>query len=166
MMAFCEIGGITQDVPATARGMDRRRHLTTNPRIVSRDIVSYRAARVAAGKPGRPKQKPTRIVADVVTQIIVLAGHRAHAPKAWHDDHGLASCAGSSSTPTVGSTSFAASRFAGKRRPDIHHAFLTLAATLICYSLWNHHCLVLFPSSKRFSGVHNGTLTFSAATRD
>ena len=95
-----------------------------------------------AGKVGRPKRKPAMVVADKAfddealrTLLRWLESSPCY-PNAEPMNMAWASGAGLSNAPSTGSISFDAYESRWDRRPEIHQAFLILAAAVICYRLW------------------------------
>jgi transposase len=95
-----------------------------------------------AGKVGRPKRKPAMIVADKafddesLRMLLRWLGIEPVLPKRGTDDHGLGVWRWFIERTISWLHQFRRLRIRWDRRPDIHQAFLTLAAAVICYRLW------------------------------
>ena len=95
-----------------------------------------------AGKPGRPKQKPDSIVADKafdgepLRETFRSLGIEPHIPKRGEDAHGLGTIRWFIERTFSWLHQFRRLRIRWDRKPEIHQAFLSLAAGLVCYRLW------------------------------
>jgi transposase len=95
-----------------------------------------------AGKVGRPKRKPAAIVADKgfddesLRGILRLLGIEPVLPKRGTDDHGLGVLRWFVERTISWLHQFRRLRIRWDRRPEIHQAFLSLAAAIICYRIW------------------------------
>jgi transposase len=95
-----------------------------------------------AGKPGRPKQKPDAIVADKafdgepLRAILRWLGIEPHIPRRGEDEHGLGTLRWFIERTLSWLHQFRRLRIRWDRKPEIHQAFLSLAAGLICYRHW------------------------------
>ena len=94
------------------------------------------------GKVGRPKQKPDRIVADKafddesLRMLVRWLGIEPVIPKRGTDENGLGKCNWFVERTISWLHQFRRLRIRWDRRPEIHQAFLTLAAAVICYRIW------------------------------
>ena len=94
------------------------------------------------GKPGRPKCKPKMVVADkafdceALRGILRWLGIQHVLPKRGEDEHGLGVWRWFVERTISWLHQFRRLRIRWDRRPEIHQAFLTLAATVICYRFW------------------------------
>jgi transposase len=95
-----------------------------------------------AGKPGRPKRKPAMLVADKafdcqpLRDILRWLGIEPILPARGDDEHGLGVWRWFVERTISWLHQFRRLRIRWDRRPEIHQAFLTLAATVICYRIW------------------------------
>jgi transposase len=95
-----------------------------------------------AGKPGRPKWKPEKIVADKafddesLRRILRWLGIEPVLPKRGDDEHGLGIWRWFVERTISWLHQFRRLRIRWDRRPEIHQAFLSLAATVICYRIY------------------------------
>jgi transposase len=95
-----------------------------------------------AGKPGRPKQKPERIVADKafddqsLRSLLRWLGIEPVLPKRGEDEHGLGVWRWFIERTISWLHQFRRLRIRWDRRPEVHQAFLSLAAGIICYRIW------------------------------
>ena len=95
-----------------------------------------------AGKPGRPKQKPDALVADKafdgepLRRILRWLGIDPYIPKRGEDEHGLGTLRWFIERTLSWLHQFRRLRTRWDRKPEIHQAFLSLAAGVICYRLW------------------------------
>lgn len=107
---------------------------TMLPLVVNMPAVS--------GKPGRPKQKPAKVVADkafddqALRGILCWLGIAPVLPKRGTDDHGLGVWRWFVERTIAWLHQFRRLRIRWDRRPEIHQAFLSLAAGVICYRIW------------------------------
>ena len=91
------------------------------------------------GKPGRPKQKPKQLVADkafddqTLRAILRWLKIEPVVPKRGDEEHGLGVCRWFVERTISWLHQFRRLRIRWDRRPEIHQAFLTLAAAIICY---------------------------------
>lgn len=90
------------------------------------------------GKPGRPKQKPAQLVADkafddqTLRAILRWLKFEPVVPKRGDEEHGLGVCR-SFIEHTISWLHQLRRLRIRWDRPEIHQAFLTLAAAIICY---------------------------------
>jgi transposase len=95
-----------------------------------------------AGKVGRPKRKPAMVVADKafddesLRRLLQWLGIEPVLPKRGTDEHGLGVWRWFVERTISWLHQFRRLRIRWDRRPEIHQAFLTLAASIICYRLW------------------------------
>ena len=95
-----------------------------------------------AGKPGHPKHKPDQVVADkayddkALRGILRWLGIEPILAKRGEDDHGLGVWRWFIERTISWLHQFRRLRIRWDRRPEIHQAFLTLAAAVICYRIW------------------------------
>jgi hypothetical protein len=95
-----------------------------------------------AGKPGRPKWKPEKIVADKafddesLRRILRWLGIEPALPKRGDDERGLGIWRWFVERTISWLHQFRRLRIRWDRRPEIHQAFLSLAATVICYRIY------------------------------
>jgi len=95
-----------------------------------------------AGKPGRPKQKPDTLVADKAFDCAALRallrwlGIEPQIPKRGADEHGLGKIRWFIERSLSWFHQFRRLRIRWDRKPEVHQAFLSLAATVICYRFW------------------------------
>ena len=95
-----------------------------------------------AGKPGRPKQKLQKLVADkafdcqALRDILRWLGIEAVLPVRGEDDHGLGVWRWFVERTISWLHQFRRLRIRWDRKPKVHQAFLTLAAGIICYRIW------------------------------
>ena len=95
-----------------------------------------------AGKPGRPKQRPARIVADKafddqsLRSLLRWLGIEPLLPKRGEEEHGLGVWRWFIERTISWLHQFRRLRIRWDRRPDVHQAFLSLAAGIICYRIW------------------------------
>jgi transposase len=96
-----------------------------------------------AGKPGRPKQKTAALVADKAfdcqaRDLVRWLGIEPVLPTRGDDDHGLGVWRWFVERTISWLHQFRRLRIRWERKPEVHQAFLSLAATVICYRIWNH----------------------------
>jgi transposase len=97
-----------------------------------------------AGKPGRPKRKPARLIADKgfdcqpLRDILRWLGIEPLLPKRGEAERGLGIFRWVVERTISWLHQFRRLRIRWDRRPEIHQAFLSLAAATICYRLWNN----------------------------
>lgn len=95
-----------------------------------------------AGKPGRPKQKPDTLVADKafdcepLRQLLRWLGIEPSIPKRGEDESGLGKFRWFIERTLSWFHQFRRLRIRWDRKPEIHQAFLSLAAGMICFRLW------------------------------
>ena len=95
------------------------------------------------GKPGRPKQKPATLVADKafdsepLRELLGWLGIEAEIPKRGEGEHGLGKFRWFIERTLSWLHQFRRLRIRWDRKPEIHQAFLSLAAGVICFRLWN-----------------------------
>lgn len=97
-----------------------------------------------AGKPGRPKRKPDSLMADkafddeALRRILRWLGIEPILPKRGEHHHGLGAQRWFVERTISWLHQFRRLRIRWDRRPEIHQAFLSLAAAVICYRIWTH----------------------------
>ncbi|HTQ40410.1 MAG TPA: transposase [Pirellulales bacterium] len=95
-----------------------------------------------AGKPGRPKQKPTALVADKafdcksLRQLLRWLGIVPLIPHRGQSQAGLGTMRWFIERTLSWLHQFRRLRTRWDRNPLVHQAFLTLAAAVICYRTW------------------------------
>jgi transposase len=95
-----------------------------------------------AGKPGRPKQKADTLVADKAFDcqslrlLLRWLGIEPYIPKRGDDEHGLGKVRWFIERTISWFHQFRRLRIRWERRPEVHQAFLSLAAAIICYRIW------------------------------
>lgn len=95
-----------------------------------------------AGKPGRPKQKPDTLVADkafddqALRGLLRWLGIEPQIPKRGDDERGLGKFRWFIERTLSWLHQFRRLRIRWDRRPAVHQAFLSLAASVICYRIW------------------------------
>lgn len=96
-----------------------------------------------AGKPGRPKQKPDALVGDKafdcddLRHLLRWLGIEPILPAKGDDEHGLGVVRWFVERTLSWLHQFRRLRIRWDRTPDIHQAFLSLAASIICFRIWN-----------------------------
>ena len=96
-----------------------------------------------AGKPGRPKQKPDTIVADKAFDdqwlrgILRWLGIEPLIPHRGDEEAGLGKTRWFIERTISWLHQFRRLRVRWERKTENHQAFLSLAASIICYRLWN-----------------------------
>lgn len=96
-----------------------------------------------AGKVGRPKRKPDVVVADKafddesLRRLLRWLGIEPVLPRRGTDEHGLGVWRWFVERTISWLHQFRRLRIRWDRRPEIHQAFLTLAASVICYRIWS-----------------------------
>jgi transposase len=96
-----------------------------------------------AGKPGRPKQKPDALVGDKafdcddLRHLLRWLGIEPILPSKGEDEHGLGVVRWFVERTLSWLHQFRRLRIRWDRTPDIHQAFLSLAASIICFRIWN-----------------------------
>ena len=96
-----------------------------------------------AGKPGRPKRKPATLLADKgfdsqpLRDILKWLGIEPLLPKRGEKESGLGIQRWFVERTISWLHQFRRLRIRWDRRPNIHQAFLSLAAAIICYRIWN-----------------------------
>jgi transposase len=104
-------------------------------------IVSLPAV---AGKVGRPKQKPDQVLADKayddkwLRAILRWLGIEPVIPKRGSEEAGLGKLRWFVERTISWLHQFRRLRIRWDRKPEVHQAFLSLAASVICYRLWIH----------------------------
>ena len=94
------------------------------------------------GKVGRPKQKPEAVVADKayddesLRTLLRWLGIEPIIPKRGSDECGLGKWRWFIERTLSWFHQFRRLRIRWERKPDIHQAFLSLAAGVICYRIW------------------------------
>lgn len=94
-----------------------------------------------AGKPGRPKRKPDAILGDKafdckgLRQILRWLGIEPILPAKGEDEHGLGVLRWFVERTISWFHQFRRLRIRWDRKPTTHQAFLSLAASIICYRL-------------------------------
>jgi transposase len=97
-----------------------------------------------AGKVGRPKQKPKRVLADKayddnsLRALLRWLGIEPVIPKRGSDEAGLGKFRWYVERTISWLHQFRRLRIRWDRKPEIHQAFLNLAAGLICYRIWRN----------------------------
>lgn len=95
-------------------------------------------------KPGRPKQKPQSVAADKAFDdkwlrgILRWLGIEPLLPSRGQDEHGLGVVRWFIERTISWLHQFRRLRTRWDRKPEVHQAFLTLAAGIICYRIWNN----------------------------
>jgi transposase len=98
-----------------------------------------------AGKPGRPKRKPATLLADKgfdsqpLRDILKWLGIEPLLPKRGEDERGLGAQRWFVERTISWLHQFRRLRIRWDRRPEIHQAFVSLAAAIICYRIWNRN---------------------------
>lgn len=94
------------------------------------------------GKPGRPKQKPAALVADkafdceALRWLLSWLGIEPQIPKRGEGEHGLGKVRWFIERTLSWFHQFRRLRIRWDRKPEIHQAFLSLAAGIVCFRLW------------------------------
>ncbi len=94
------------------------------------------------GKPGRPKQKPDTLVADkafdceALRQLLRWLGIDPHIPKRGTGESGLGKFRWFIERTLSWFHQFRRLRIRWDRRPEIHQAFLSLTAGVVCFRQW------------------------------
>lgn len=102
-------------------------------------IVSLPAV---AGKVGRPKHKPDQVVADKayddkwLRAILKWLGIEPVIPQRGSEEAGLGKLRWFVERTISWLHQFRRLRIRWDRKPELHQAFLSLAASVICYRLW------------------------------
>ncbi len=97
-----------------------------------------------AGKRGRPKQKPATLMADkafddqALRGLLRWLGIQPYIPKRRTDERGLGKFRWPIERTISWLHQFRRLRIRWERSPDRHQVFLSLAATVICYRIWNN----------------------------
>lgn len=97
-----------------------------------------------AGKPGHPKRQPKSLVADKgfdsqdLRALIRWLGIKPLIPRRGDDQCGLGKVRWIIERTLSWFHQFRRLRIRWERNPDNHQVFLSLAATLICYRIWNN----------------------------
>jgi transposase len=95
-----------------------------------------------AGKPGRPKQKPNALVADkafdcqALRDLLRWLGIEPQIPRRGDHERGLGKVRWFIERTVSWLHQFRRLRIRWDRSPEIHQAFLSLAAAVICFRLW------------------------------
>ncbi len=95
-----------------------------------------------AGKRGRPKQKPDALVADKAFDcedlrwLLRWLGIEPILPAKGEEEHGLGVLRWFVERTLSWLHQFRRLRIRWDRSPDIHQAFMSLAATVICFRIW------------------------------
>jgi len=92
-----------------------------------------------AGKPGHPKYKPDALVGDKAFDCEDLRGLGIEPllPAKGDDEHGLGVLRWFVERTISWLHQFRRLRIRWDRSPDIHQAFMSLAATVICFRIWS-----------------------------
>jgi len=96
-----------------------------------------------AGKPGHPKYKPDALVGDKAFDCEDLRcllrglGIEPLLPAKGDDEHGLGVLRWFVERTISWLHQFRRLRIRWDRSPDIHQAFMSLAATVICFRIWS-----------------------------
>jgi hypothetical protein len=96
------------------------------------------------GKRGRPKQKPATLMADkafddqALRGLLRWLGIEPYIPKRGTGEQGLGKFRWFIERTICWLHQFRRLRIRWERSPDLHQMFLSLAATVICYRLWNN----------------------------
>jgi transposase len=96
-----------------------------------------------AGKPGARKQKPDALMADkafddaALRGLLRWLGIEPQIPKRGDDEHGLGKLRWFIERTLSWLHQFRRLRIRWDRKPEIHQAFLSLGAAVICYRIWN-----------------------------
>ena len=120
---------VVQTVPANQHDVT-----TMLPLVVNMPAVG--------GKRGAPKQKPKTLVADkafdceALRSILRWLGIQPVLPKRGEHEHGLGVWRWFVERTISWLHQFRRLRIRWDRRPEIHQAFHTLAAAIICYRIW------------------------------
>lgn len=97
-----------------------------------------------AGKPGRPKQKPDALIGDkafdceALRQLLRWLGIEPILPAKGDDEHGLGVLRWFVERTLSWFHQFRRLRIRWDRSPSVHQAFLSLAAAVICFRVWNY----------------------------
>jgi transposase len=97
-----------------------------------------------AGKPGRPKQKPNALVADkafdcqALRDLLRWLGIEPQIPRRGDHERGLGKVRWFIERTVSWLHQFRRLRIRWDRSPEIHQAFLSLAAAVICFRLWSN----------------------------
>jgi transposase len=95
-----------------------------------------------AGKPGRPKQKPETLVADkafdcqALRDVLRWLGIKPQIPRRGHSEQGLGEFRWFIERTISWLHQFRRLRIRWERSAEVHQAFLSLAAAVICFRLW------------------------------
>lgn len=95
-----------------------------------------------AGKPGGRKWKPQQLIADkafdcqALRDVLRWFGIKATLPRRGEDEHGLGKWRWFVERTISWFHQFRRLRIRWDRKPEVHQAFLSLAATIICYRTW------------------------------
>lgn len=94
------------------------------------------------GKVGRPKQKPAQVVADKgyddesLRRLLRWLGIEPVIPKRGSVEAGLGKWRWFVERTISWLHQFRRLRIRWERKPEVHQAFLSLAAAVICYRIW------------------------------
>jgi len=94
------------------------------------------------GKPGAPKRKPDTLVADkafdceALRRLLHWLGIEPQIPKRGKGEHGLGKFRWFIERTLSWLHQFRRLRIRWDRKPEIHQAFLSLGAAVICFRLW------------------------------
>ena len=97
-----------------------------------------------AGKPGRPKQKPTKLIADKgfdcqpLRNLLRWLGIEPEIPRRGESEQGLGKRRWFIERTLSWLHQFRRLRMRWDRRPKTHQAFLSLAAAVVCYRIWSN----------------------------
>ena len=125
-----------EGVPLVVQTVPANQHDVTTllPLVVNMPAV--------AGKPGRPKRKPEMLIADKafdcqpLRDILRWLGIEPKLLRRGDDEHGLGARRWFVERTISWLHQFRRLRTRWDRRPEIHQAFLSLAAGVICYRIW------------------------------
>jgi len=127
-----------------ARGVPLVAQLTAaNAHDVTTALPLVTEIPAVAGKRGRPKRKPGSLLADKAFDCAALRGLlkwlgiEPYLPRRGEQEHGLGKLRWFIERTLSWLHQFRRLRIRWDRKPEIHQAFLSLAAGVICYRLWS-----------------------------